>query len=369
MRHARKREMPSFGIYLFLLGLIIILVGSHFSYQYMVNSVTKQKESYALHKEITHSLKPKAMKPTQELSKGKTKGSTLGAPLNSSSQYHVEPHSFNDFIHMNMTVQVVAPMGKVRNGPDLDQDVIATFKKDSILFSNMMIKKGATIWYHITGAKSSGWISDKLVRLFELPKDGVLINAPLISQLPELQRGCEVTSLAMLINNTGQNVTKMQLAKEIKKNPTKFQLKNGHVYFGNPNTGFVGNIYNIKKPGLGVYHEPVFKLAQKYLGKHAIDLTGKSFDAVLHQINDHHPVWVILSSTFRPLPDEAWETWYTPTGKVKITYKEHSVLVTGYDSKYIYFNDPLADKKDRRVKRSDFIASWKQFGKQAISYH
>lgn len=195
----------------------------------------------------------------------------------------------------------------------------------------------------------------------------VLLNAPLIKQMPELPRGCEVTSLAMLLQFSGVHVTKMALAEKIKKDPTPFSKEDGEVYFGNPNTGFVGDIYSFKKPGYGVYHSPVAILARHYMGKQIIDLTGQSFQAVLDELAEGEPVWVINNTHFAPLPKKYWETWETPEEPVKISYQEHSVLVTGYDKKYIYFNDPLAGIKNRKVDRHSFIDAWNQFGNQAIS--
>lgn len=87
----------------------------------------------------------------------------------------------------------------------------------------------------------------------------ILSNVPFIQQLPELDRGCEVTSLAMMLQYAGITVDKMKLANEIKK----VDFMNDGVR-GNPNEGFVGNIYTFSESGYGVYHGPLFQLAKKY---------------------------------------------------------------------------------------------------------
>ncbi|WP_442596396.1 C39 family peptidase [Neobacillus sp. D3-1R] len=190
------------------------------------------------------------------------------------------------------------------------------------------------------------------------------IKAPHIKQMPELPRGCEVTSLAMMLEHGGIKVNKMQLAKEVQKVPYK---KNG--LYGNPYDGFIGNMYTFNAPGLGVYHGPIQDLAEKYLQNRVVNLTGHDFSYVYQMLDQGQPVWVITNSWFKRLPSSQFITWQTSTGPLRITYREHSVLVTGYDSKYIYINDPLYPKANRAVKKQDFIDSWNQMGKQAISYY
>lgn len=199
-------------------------------------------------------------------------------------------------------------------------------------------------------------------------KEAALLNAPLISQLPELPRGCEVTSLAMLLQYAGVNVGKMELAQQIKKDPTPFQVKNRQVFFGNPNVGFVGDMYNIDNPGYGVYHKPIKELAEKYLPTKVVNLTGKEFSEIETSISNGIPVWIIINTRYSKLHPEEFDTWNTTEGQIQMTYREHSVLITGYDKDYIYFNDPLTGEKNKKAPKPDFIQAWVQMGRQAITF-
>ncbi|MCM3124180.1 MULTISPECIES: C39 family peptidase [unclassified Mesobacillus] len=196
-----------------------------------------------------------------------------------------------------------------------------------------------------------------------------LMSAPLIKQMPQLPRGCEVTSLAMMLNHAGVKTNKMTLAKQVKKDSTKYRYTNGKKYFGNPNYGFVGNMYTFSKPGFGVFNKPIAQLANTYMPGRIVNLSGQSFESVLNYVGAGRPVWVINTSWFSYVPNKYWQTWYTPQGPVRITMKEHSVLITGYDSRYVYFNDPLDGTKNKKRLKKHFIEGWTQYGKQAISYY
>lgn len=195
-------------------------------------------------------------------------------------------------------------------------------------------------------------------------ENGKLIVVPHIQQMPELPRGCEVTSLAMLLQYAGVTVDKMTLADEI----TTIPFLDANGLRGNPNDGFVGDIYSFDNPGYGVYHAPIAALAQSYLPDRIIDLTGGSIDSVYNMIDKGSPVWVITNSRFSQLPESEFTTWQTSSGEIQITYREHSVLVVGYDENNVYINDPLADQPYTAVPRDSFEDSWIQMGKQAISY-
>ncbi|MFX3624962.1 MAG: C39 family peptidase [Ectobacillus sp.] len=195
-----------------------------------------------------------------------------------------------------------------------------------------------------------------------LKEQAMIEGVPFIQQLPELRRGCEVTSLAMLLQYEGVQVDKMMLAREIDRVPFR---QNGQ--YGNPNEGFVGNMYSVNEPGYGVYHKPVFKLAQKYAPNKAIDLTGRDIEDIYKIVGKGSPVWVITNVDFQPLSEEKFETWNTNAGEIKITYYEHSVVIVGYDKENVYVNDPLAKKPKSALPRKAFEKAWEQMGQQAIA--
>ncbi|MDX8367450.1 C39 family peptidase [Cytobacillus sp. IB215665] len=199
-------------------------------------------------------------------------------------------------------------------------------------------------------------------------KNSVLLQAPALSQLPELPRGCEVTALAMFLQYAGVVVDKMELAEEVAKDPTPYKKENGIISYGHPNNGFVGDMYSRNNRGYGVYVKPIKQLAEQYLPSKIIDLTDRDFKEIEMYLSIGSPVWVITNTTYQKLSNDKFEHWETPDGKIKITYFEHSVLITGYDSEFIYFNDPLTGEKNKKVPRDHFIAAWQQMGSQAITY-
>ncbi|MCL6574178.1 MAG: C39 family peptidase [Bacillus sp. (in: Bacteria)] len=199
----------------------------------------------------------------------------------------------------------------------------------------------------------------KLLREEPILADSKLLDVPLLNQMdnPQLYNGCEVTSLAMILNYDGVKVTKNELAKQITTVPLTYS--NGQK--GNPNEGFVGDMAS--GPGLGVYNGPVFELAKKYVGDRAVNLTNSSFTDILMKVSQGLPVWIITTTSFAPV--SVFQTWNTPLGEIKITYSEHSVAITGYDENSIYVNDPYGEK-NKKVDRATFIKAWEQMGKQAI---
>jgi uncharacterized protein YvpB len=198
----------------------------------------------------------------------------------------------------------------------------------------------------------------------------VLIQVPVLSQKPELYNGCEVTSTTMLLQWAGVNVTKLQAADILEKDPTPVQKDtNGTItYWGNPNTGFVGDITGANI-GYAVYHGPIVDLINYYLPGKAVDLTGSSFDQILAYVSSGKPVVVWNTSFFNKTNN--WVTWQSPIGSVNATFDEHCVLLVGYDisKNVVYINDPLDGTQAKAVPMDGFEQAWEQLGSQAVSIH
>jgi uncharacterized protein YvpB len=187
------------------------------------------------------------------------------------------------------------------------------------------------------------------------------LDVQLINQFdqPHLYKGCEVTSLAMILNHCGVKVTKNELAQKIHTVPLEYPNKKK----GNPHVGFVGNMED--GPGLSVYNEPIFDLAKEYVGEKAVNLTNSPFEDLLRKVGRGIPVWVMITSKYTP-GSATFEKWDTLQGTIYVTFNVHSVVITGYDQNYIYFNDPFG-YKNRKVDRRNFILSWEEMGSQAIA--
>ena len=286
--------------------------------------------------------------------KADTKTSETTSEVSSDNAQVIEPTAYKKIM------AVIGSSASVHNQPGDDQKEIAQLNKETTVNVFEKTKIEDKTWYHITledGKK--GWVSSSEVGI----PTSKQLNVKLVSQLPELPNGCEITSLTMLLQSAGVDVDKMTLADKMKKVPFE---ENGLK--GDPNEGFVGNMYH-GPPGYAVYHGPVADLAKQYLKDRVVDLTGSDWSKIEAQIIKGSPVWVIVNVQFRKLSDGYWEDWKTKNGTLKVTMQEHSVLVTGFDKDYVYFNDPLAGVQNRKAKKSDFKAAWIQQHSQAISYN
>lgn len=198
-------------------------------------------------------------------------------------------------------------------------------------------------------------------------KDSAMLDVILLKQNPELKYGCEVTSLAMVLNHAGKPTDKMELYKVIQKDPDPIiKAPNGDISkWGNPNDGFVGDMTG-KSAGYAVFDKPMVQLINHYLPGRAVNLSNQPFENVLKHVSDGFPVVVWTTGDFRQ-PDR-WESWYHGQQLIKTPLDLHVVVLVGYDANHVYLNDPLSGIKQAKVSKEQFITSWKALNCLAVSY-
>ncbi|TLS37966.1 C39 family peptidase [Pseudalkalibacillus caeni] len=201
----------------------------------------------------------------------------------------------------------------------------------------------------------------------EKGKQKVILDVPLIKQNPELKYGCEVTSLAMVLQYAGIKADKMSLYRKIAKDndPIRKTRQGNITDWGDPNDGFVGDMTG-KNAGYAVFDKPMEQLMEAYLPERTVNLTGKPFKQIELQIDNNRPVVVWTTGDYR-LPDR-WESWRHGKEKIKTPLDLHAVVLVGYDRENVYLNDPLSGKKEVKVNKKQFIDSWIALKKQALSY-
>lgn len=204
-------------------------------------------------------------------------------------------------------------------------------------------------------------------KISPVKKDSAMLDVVLIKQNPELRYGCEVTSLAMVLNYAGVKTDKMDLFRSIQKDPDPIKRAgNGDILnWGNPADGFVGDMTG-RQAGYAVFDKPMEALVNQKLPGRAVNLTNQPFERVLEHVSAGYPVVVWTTGDYR-LPDR-WESWYHEQQLIKTPLDLHAVVLVGYDANFVYINDPLSGRKQAKVGKEQFIASWKALQSRAISY-
>ena len=192
-------------------------------------------------------------------------------------------------------------------------------------------------------------------------KSSVQNDTTVILQRPELPEGCEVTSLAILLNSIGHTVSHTYLADNFlpqgEVGKTSFYKAN----VGNPRNG--GRAY-------GCYAPVIVKTANNYLYEYdsfyrAYDLTGYDVKELYYQLSQGHSAvtWITMdfADTYVKSP------WNIDGEKLYWKYPLHCVVVTGYDMEKgeVYICDPLK-KNPVTVKMELFEERWRQMESQAV---
>lgn len=140
----------------------------------------------------------------------------------------------------------------------------------------------------------------------------------------------------------------------------------------NPDKGFVGSVYGtwgqIPPNPYGIHAEPVADVLRDY-GLPAKARRPLSWDELRAEIAAGRPVivWIIGSISLPGSLMNGAPEYYTPTDGMHtaVARYEHTVVVTGYTSSYVYY---LNGSQIYKINSDKFLDSWSALGNMAITY-
>ncbi len=166
------------------------------------------------------------------------------------------------------------------------------------------------------------------------PPKNFCLGVKNILQKPKLPNGCEVVSLAIVLNYFGYNIDPVTLYYD--------HMPNSNYWSGNPWTTYVGEATGL---GLGCYAPCVKITGDDYLksveAEHYVrDVSNKNFEEYEQFLLEGKPVimWGFLNMRWNP--HVAWGSWID--GKKIIWYSySHCLVLIGYTEDEYIFCDPL----------------------------
>jgi bifunctional autolysin len=156
-------------------------------------------------------------------------------------------------------------------------------------------------------------------------------DAEVISQLPELPTGCEITAVTMMLRYAGYDVNKVQLANIMPRS-------------NNGDYGFVGNPFS--PSGWWIFPTGIAPVVDRFVGHHEI-MTGASMQRIQDKLKQGHLVvaWVANVNGF----------------------VNHALALTGYDASHLFYNNPWTGRKEG-MTYGEFYQHWNADKQRAISY-
>ncbi len=185
---------------------------------------------------------------------------------------------------------------------------------------------------------------------------------PVISQWPNLPTGCEATSLTMLLNFFGTNLTKEQVVSMQPNGPNLYRV-NGVLYGADPNKEFIGSPYD--SHSFGIYHQPFIPIIESYFPSRSENLSGGLTSDLYAAIDSGRPVLVWASvGMMQVTPGIKW----TLADGTVFQWKNgnHALLLVGYTDTQVIMNDPWTGKQEY-YNKAIFEDRWIAMGKQALT--
>ncbi len=187
-----------------------------------------------------------------------------------------------------------------------------------------------------------------IVSVFDAPER--IIDVPYISQNAKYPNGCESCSAVMALNYLGIDITVDEfIEKYLDMSEVPHYDKNGDYVGRSPWQYFLGDPRD--STGLCCYAPTIVNAFKKFVDEEKYTVEehrGRTLDELCARyINNGVPV-IFWGTMYMQTPYEMNWTWKVIGGREGETFTwvapMHCLLLTGYDERYYYFNDPVAGK-------------------------
>jgi len=139
------------------------------------------------------------------------------------------------------------------------------------------------------------------------------------------------------------------------------------VQWGDPYTNFVGTVWgsDTAPTGYGVYYPVIVSIARSHGMPNAYGGEGFAPSTVYRALSAGHPVEVWIETNWARPWLGTWTAW--DGRKVRYSYVEHAVTLSGVSATQLRVNDPLHGTQ-YWVSKSQFETVWRDFNNMAVIF-
>jgi len=139
------------------------------------------------------------------------------------------------------------------------------------------------------------------------------------------------------------------------------------VQWGDPYTNFVGNVWgsDYTPTGYGVYYPVIVNIARSHGMPNAYGGEGFAPATVYGALSTGHPVEIWIETNWTRPWMGTWTAW--DGRKVRYSYVEHAVILSGVSATQVRVNDPLHGTQ-YWISKSLFETVWRDFNNMAVIF-
>ena len=197
-------------------------------------------------------------------------------------------------------------------------------------------------------------------------------NSPavtLIYQNPELPNGCEITSLAILLDWAGYPIDKVELSDNYLPKQG-FYRSDGVLHGADPNQAYAGDPSSYSS-GWYCFEGPILEAANAYLAdqnttQQAVPLSGTTREELENYMNDGIPLAVWVTLDYSAPRTRSSSRWLLPDGTDYVPYTNlHCVVLAGWDGDDYRIANPINGWQT--VSPDAFWSCFDAMGRRAVA--